>query len=512
MRDAQDFKRTLELLSKERGLSKNEILESLIAALKSAIRKEYGLEKGEDYLEIRYNESRGEFEVIRYREVVEEVVDPSREVALSEVRKTDPDVEIGDEIGERIQLEGLGRIAAHLAKQVIRQRIRDIERLHIYDEYKSRVGEIVQGTIRRIDRRDAIVDLGRTEAIIQYKDQIPSESYKPGDRVKAYLKEVIDPESPEGRKRINMPQLVLSRACEEFIVKLFEREVPEISEGVVKIVSVAREPGQRTKIAVASSDPNIDPVGACVGMRGSRVQNIVSELKGERIDIVPYSENAVRFVCNALAPAEVLKVIMDEDSRSMDVIVADDKLAQAIGTRGQNVRLASELTDWELHIYSESEYRERQKEASLAFTAIESLSDTARDLLVKMGYTLESLASASPEEILDLAGIDADVELAKRIIEEAAELLKSGDYPKPEEVEAAEATGDQESVGSEAEAAAEKEPATDADDRQGEAPATAEESGESGGPEAGLDAAGAANGADAEEGAADLERDAEQGE
>jgi len=438
MRDPQDFKRTLEVLSKEKGLSKEEILESLIAALKSAIRKEYGLEKGEDYLEILYNDSKGEFEVIRYREVVEEVTDPSREVALKEVLKSDPDVELGDEIGERIELEGLGRIAAHLAKQVIRQRMRDIERLHIFDEYHSRVGEIVQGTIRRIDRRDAIVDLGRTEAVIQPREQIPSETYKPGDRIKAYLKGVVDPESPEGRKRINLPQLILSRACKEFVVKLFEREVPEISEGVVRIVNVAREPGQRAKIAVTSSDPNIDPVGACVGMRGSRVQNIVSELKGERIDIVPFSDNAVKFVCNALAPAEILKVIMEEDSRSMDVIVADDKLAQAIGTRGQNVRLASELTGWELRIFSESEYRSRQEEASLAFAAIESLSDTARELLVKMGYTLETLAGAQPDDIADLAGIDADKELAEKVAREAAELLESGEYPRPVVAEAEE--------------------------------------------------------------------------
>lgn len=438
MKDAHEFKRTLEQLAKEKGLSKEEIIESLIAALKSAIRKEYGLEKSEDYLEVRYDESKGSFEVVRYRQVVEHVEDPSHEISLEEARKEDPDCEIGDEIGQTIELEGLGRISAHLAKQVIRQRMRDIERYHIYNEYKSRVGEIVQGTVRRIDRKDIIVDLGRTEAILPYKEQIPSETYKINDRIKAYLKEVIDPESPKGRMHINQPQLVLSRSCDEFLIKLFEREVPEINEGIVQIVSVARDPGQRAKIAVTSKDPNIDPVGACVGMRGSRVQNIVNELKGERIDIVPYADNPVKFVCNALAPAEILKVIMymdaDEQKRSMDVIVADDKLAQAIGTKGQNVRLASKVTKWDLHVYGESEYRKRQEEAKLAFANIKELPETTRELLVKMGYTLESLTKIDPAEIAGMPGIDGNHELAEKIIKSAIKLFESGKYPKLTEI------------------------------------------------------------------------------
>ena len=440
MKNTQEFKRTLEILAKEKGLSKEEIVESLIVALKSAIRKEYGLEKGEDYLEVRYNESKGGFEVVRYREVVENVEDPSLEISLDEARKADPDSEAGDEIGETIELEGLGRISAHLAKQVIRQRMRDVERYHIYNEYINRVGEIIQGTVRRIDRKDIVVDLGRTEAILPYREQIPTESYKSSDRVKAYLKDVVDPESPKGRLHINQPQLILSRSCEEFLVKLFEREVPEINEGLVQAVSVARDPGQRAKIAVTSKDANIDPVGACVGMRGSRVQNIVTELKGERIDIVPYSDNPVKFVCNALQPAEVLKVIMytdaDDERRSMDVIVANDKLAQAIGTRGQNVRLASKVTKWELHVFGESEYRKRQEEAKLAFAVINELSETARELLVKMGYTLESLAKVDPSEIIDLPDVDGNRELAEAIIKSAAKLFESGQYPRLVEIPA----------------------------------------------------------------------------
>jgi transcription termination/antitermination protein NusA len=283
---------------------------------------------------------------------VEEVQDSYREIELDEAREEDPDVEIGDSIGMKMDASGFSRIAAQTAKQVIIQRVREAERETIFNEFMERQGEIVNGVVRRFEKGDLIVDLGRAEALLPHKEQAPREVYRQGDRVKALITEI--------RMTTKGPQILLSRTHPTMLAKLFEAEVPEIAEGIVEIKGVVREPGGRAKIAVYSHDSDVDPVGACVGMRGSRVQNVVSELRGEKIDIIPWSEDVARFACNALAPAVVSKVYVDDEDYAMEVIVADDQLSLAIGKRGQNVRLAAKLTGWKIDIKSETRMAEAE--------------------------------------------------------------------------------------------------------------------------------------------------------
>ncbi|MDK9719439.1 MAG: transcription termination factor NusA, partial [Trichlorobacter sp.] len=275
----------------------------------------------------------------------EEVVDSYTEISLDEAREMDPECEIGDELGEKIDSGDFGRIAAQTAKQVIIQKVREAERETVFNEYKDRQWEIVTGQVRRFERGDLLIDLGRAEAILTGKEQMPREVYRPGDRIRAIITDIA--------MTTKGPQIILSRTHPQMLAKLFEAEVPEISEGLVEIVNVVRDPGSRAKIAVASNDRDIDPVGACVGMRGSRVQNVVSELRGEKIDIIPWSVDVARFVCNALSPAQVVKVFMDEEQRTLEVIVPDDQLSLAIGKRGQNVSLAARLTGCRIDIKGE---------------------------------------------------------------------------------------------------------------------------------------------------------------
>jgi len=327
------------------------IVEALEQAVLTAANKKY---RNTRELEAHFNEELGEVELFEFVTVVDEVEDSYREITLGEAREEDPEVEIGDSIGMKLPSSEFSRIAAQTAKQVIIQKVREAERETIFNEFKDRVGELINGLVRRYEKGDMIVDLGRAEAMLPHKELAPREVYRQGDRVKALITDI--------RMTTKGPQILLSRTHPGMLVKLFEAEVPEIAEGIVEIMGVVREPGSRAKIAVYSHDSDVDPVGACVGMRGSRVQNVVSELRGEKIDIIPWSEDIARFACNALSPASVSKVIVDEDNRSMEIIVADDQLSLAIGKRGQNVRLAARLTGWKIDMKSET----RMAEAELA--------------------------------------------------------------------------------------------------------------------------------------------------
>ena len=408
----QTLKREIDQIAKDKGIDGNEIASALEEAMLQAARKRYGLEKE---IEARYNDEIGEVELFEFREVVEEITDADSQILIAEAQRDyDPDVEVGDEIGVKLDTTDFGRILAQAAKQVIIQRIRDAERDNTFDEYQDRQGEVVNGIVRRFEKGAIIVDLGRAEAVIPPKEQVPRESYRPGDRIRAYVVEV--------NKVAKGPQIVLSRANIEFLVKLFEQEVPEMYEKIVSIESAAREPGGRSKIAVVSRDGDVDPVGACVGMKGSRVQAVVQELRGERIDIVPWSADAARYVCSALSPAAVSKVIIDEAQQAMDVIVPDDQLSLAIGRRGQNVRLAVQLTGWKIDIKSETKMREIAEWLARAVAAVEGCGEPEAELLLQQGITsLEDLSECAVELLTQLPGIDEDG--AASIKAKAAELV-----------------------------------------------------------------------------------------
>jgi len=406
------LRREIEQVAKDKGIDKQEIIGALEEAMKQAARREHGQEVE---VEARFNEEIGEIELFEFREVVEEVEDPRRQITLAKARELDPEAEVGDEIGIKLDTSRFGRILAQTAKQVIIQRIREAERENVYDEYKDRQGEIVNGIVRRFEKGAVVVDLGRGEAVLPPKEQVPRETYRPGDRVRAYVLEV--------NKNTKGPQIILSRACIEMLRKLFAQEVPEIYEGIVSIESAAREPGGRSKIAVASRDSDVDPVGACVGMKGSRVQAVVQELRGERIDIVPWSPDPARYVCSALSPAQVSKVIIDDAAKSMDVIVPDDQLSLAIGRKGQNVRLAVQLTGWRIDIKSESKMREMAQWLAEAVSVVEGCGEPEAELLLQQGITsLEDLAECQSDLLTQLPGIDeAGAQGIKRKAAELAE-------------------------------------------------------------------------------------------
>ena len=422
----QALKREIDQVAKDKGIDPKEIISALEEAMKQAARKESGTERE---IEARFNEELGEIELFEFREVVEEVSDASAQIALERARDFDPDAEVGDEIGVKLDTTRFGRILAQTAKQVIIQRIREAERDNVYEEYKDRQGEIVNGIVRRFEKGAIVVDLGRTEAVLPLKEQVPRETYRPNDRVRAYVLDV--------NKNTKGPQIILSRASIEFLKKLFEQEVPEMYEGIVSIQSAAREPGGRSKIAVVSRDSDVDPVGACVGMKGSRVQAVVRELRGERIDIVPYSTDPARYVCSALSPAQVSRVIIDEADKSMDVIVPDDQLSLAIGRKGQNVRLAVQLSGWRIDIKSESKMRDLAQWLSQAVSVVEGCGDPEGELLLQQGITsLEDLAECQPELLTQLPGIDeagaraikaraAELALRKKAEEEEEARLES---------------------------------------------------------------------------------------
>lgn len=414
-----DLKRMIDQVSREKGIDAEILIQALEEAVKAAARKRYGLDRD---IEVSFNEELGEIEVFEFKEVVEKVTDPHRQVSLEEGRKLDPECEIGDSLGMKIPTEEFGRIAAQSAKQVIMQRLKEAERDMVYDDYKDRKGEIINGIVQRFDRGSIIVNLGRTEAELPPREQIPRENYRQGDRIRAYVLEV--------RQYSRGPQIILSRTHPNFLSALFESEVPEIAEGTVRIVQVAREPGSRSKIAVESKDPDVDPVGACVGMKGSRVQAVVQELRGEKIDIVTYDPDPAKFICNALAPAEIVRVIVDEENRSMEVVVPDDQLSLAIGKRGQNVRLASKLTGWNLDVISETNYNRALKEGFQSLLDLEGVTEKLAIQLYEEGFrSAADLAGATEEDILPVEGMDE--EKARALI------LSAGEYVRKKAEEAA---------------------------------------------------------------------------
>ena len=414
----QELKRLIEQMGKDKGIEKEVIIEALESAILTAARKKLGAKVE---LESKYNEEAGELEVFQFMTVVEKVVDPETQISLEQARRElDEEAEPGDSLGMRIDAASFGRIAVQTAKQIIIQKVKDAERDKIYDEYKDKKSQIASGFVQRFEGGSIIVNLGRAEAVIPPSEQIHRETYKRGDRIRAYIVDV--------KKISKGPQIVLSRTHPGFLRALFEVEVPEISEGFIEIVNVAREPGNRTKISVRTLDKDIDPVGACVGMRGSRVQSVVQELKGEKIDIVPYSEDSVKYICSALSPAKVSKVFMYEDERSMEVIVPDDQLSLAIGKSGQNVRLAVRLTGWKIDVKNESMLQKQAEEGPKALMKIPDLDEAAAELLFKEGYkSVSALSSADPEALKAIPGMDA--EKVPGIIERAAQVMEkeSGD-------------------------------------------------------------------------------------
>jgi N utilization substance protein A len=336
---------------KDKGIAREILVEALEAAVLSAANKKY---RNTRDLEAHFNDEIGEVEVFEFVTVVEEVENSYQEIDLSEAREIDPDVEIGDSLGMKMDASSFSRIAAQTAKQVIIQKVREAEREGVFNEFKDRLGELVNGIVRRYERGDLIVDLGRAEALLPHREQVPRENYRQGDRVRAYISDV--------RMATKGPQIILSRTHPGLLAELFRIEVPEVAEGMVEIKAVSREPGSRAKIAVVSHDPDVDPIGACVGMRGARVQNVVSELRGEKIDIINWTPDIARFACSALAPAEVTRVYVDNEEESLEIIVPDDQLSLAIGKKGQNVRLAAKLTGWKIDIISETRAAEAELE------------------------------------------------------------------------------------------------------------------------------------------------------
>jgi transcription termination/antitermination protein NusA len=412
---ASELARVLEQVQKDKGIDRAVLIDALESALLTAAKKKYGLEKE---IEAHFNADLGEIELFQFKTVVVEVDDEDTEIEEHQAKALDPDVAIGDSIGIKLDSSEFGRIAAQTAKQVIIQKVRDAERDIIYNEFNVRKGEVVSGTCRRIERGCLVVDLGRTDAILPTREQIPGENYRPGDRVLGFLIDVQ--QTPRG------PKIVLSRTCSELLIQLFKQEVPEVAEGIVQIKSAAREPGMRAKIAVASSDSDVDPVGACVGVKGARVQNVVQELRGEKIDIVPWDEDETRFVCNSLAPAEVAKVLIDEDNHSMEIVVADNQLSLAIGKRGQNVKLASMLTGWKLDILSETRMHQRLDDAKKLLTSVEGIHDTLAQSLYQYGMTVEDIVAADPASLATIPGFT--VEKAEEVKKNAQAFIDSGKF------------------------------------------------------------------------------------
>ncbi|ORJ63449.1 transcription termination factor NusA [Geothermobacter hydrogeniphilus] len=395
----QNLNQIIDQVVKDKGIDRSVLVEALEAAILSAANKKY---RNTRDLEAQFNDEIGEVELFEFVTVVDEVEDSYREIDIEEAREIDPEVEVGDSLGMKMDATGFSRIAAQTAKQVIIQKVREAEREGIYNEFKDRIGELVNGIVRRYERGDLIVDLGRAEALLPHREQVPRENYRQGDRVRAYVADV--------RMSTKGPQIILSRTAPGLVASLFKTEVPEISEGIVEIVGVAREPGSRAKIAVVSHDSDVDPVGACVGMRGSRVQNVVSELRGEKIDIIPWTPDIARFACSALSPAEVTRVYVDNEEQALEVIVPDDQLSLAIGKKGQNVRLAARLTSWKIDIKSETraaeaELEEEIENANFDNVAVEeeAVADVVVEEAAAESTTVTDPAELSRDQLYELA-------------------------------------------------------------------------------------------------------------
>ncbi len=425
----------VEQVAQEKGIDKGVLIETMEAAILKAAQAAFGPARE---LEAQYNHETGSIDLFQYMTVVEEVDEPERQMSAELARKHGLEAEIGEELGFQVfwhprdaekarqqdkefgavldmrqARSTFGRIAAQTAKQVLLQRVRDAERDIIFNQFKDRKGQLIRGIVRRFERgHNVIVDLGETEGVLPYREQTPRETYRPGDRIVAYVKD-IDREA-------RGPLIILSRSAPQLVERLFESEVPEIYEGIVKIVGVAREPGSRSKIAVTTRDGDVDPVGACVGIKGSRVQAVVQELRGEKIDIVPYDQDVARYIIAAIQPADVNKVIVDEADNRMELVVPDEKLSLAIGRKGQNVRLASQLTGWKLDIISESKFKAMEEEALQAFREIENVEEELARSMYRLGFrALEEVAEASPEELVTIDGVSSQ-EAAQALRDNAA--------------------------------------------------------------------------------------------
>ena len=410
-----ELKRIIDQICREKGVDRGVLIKGLEEAVQAAARKKYGMEYD---LEVNYNEEIGEVEAFEFKEVVEGVVNDNLQVSLEEARELDPESEVGDSLGMKMDTDSFGRIAAQSAKQVIMQRLKDAERDMVYGDFKDRRGEVINGIVQRFERGSIIVNLGRVEAELSHREQIPRENYKQGDRIRAFILDI--------KQFSRGPQIILSRTHPNLLAILFENEVPEISEGIVQVMQVAREPGARAKIAVTSKDSDVDPVGACVGMKGRRVQAVVQELRGEKIDIVPWDPDAAKFICNALAPAEITRVIVDEDNHSMEVVVQDDQLSLAIGKRGQNVRLASRLTGWRLDVVGETKYNDALKDGYRSLTDLEGVGEKLATQLYEI--EIRSAGDLASATVNDLESIpDLSEEDAEELIRSAEDSMKNMD-------------------------------------------------------------------------------------
>lgn len=419
-----ELSKVIESLGKDRGITKEIVIQAIESAFMVTARKKFGIQ-GE--YEARYNEADGDVEIYQYKNVVDTVKDPVLEIDLPSAKKLDDEVEVGDQLGIKIENPKFSRVDVQTAKQIIFQKVRDAEREILFAEFKHREKQIISGIARRYERGRIMVDLGKAEAVLPQREMIPGENFKPGDRIQAYLSEVV--------MTNRGPEILLSRTSPMFLVKLFEVEVPEIQDGTIQIKSAAREPGHRAKIAVISNDKEIDPVGACVGMKGSRVQNVVNELQGEKIDIVRWSDNLETFSRAALAPAEIESIRIDKEEQTIDVIVQDDQLALAIGRRGQNVRLAAMLTGFKINILSKSKLQQKFKKAAENLLQIPGVSETRAQMLIQHGVmSVSDLVGQTAEwlvESLEISQEDAEVILKNTLnaIEAGTVVLE----PKEEE-------------------------------------------------------------------------------
>src|SRR6266700_2756995 len=388
-----DLLQVADVVARDKGIDRDEVLQAMEQAIQKAGRSKYGQEYD---IRSEIDRKSGQIRLLRFREVADPVENEATQIPLADARRFNPDAEIGDFITDPLPPIDFGRIAAQTAKQVIVQKVRDAERARQFKEFKDRVGEIVNGLAKRVEFGNVVVDLGRAEAMLRRDELLPRESFRQGERVRAYIYDV--------RQEARGPQIFLSRTHPQFMAKLFAQEVPEIYDGIIEIKAVARDPGSRAKIAVISRDSGIDPVGACVGMRGSRVQAVVGEVQGAKIDIIPWSSEPAAFVVNALAPAEVAKVVLDEERERIEVVVPDQQLSLAIGRRGQNVRLASQLTGWDIDILTEQEESERRQaefeNRTRMFMDALNVDEVVGQLLASEGFTsVEELAFVDEKEI-----------------------------------------------------------------------------------------------------------------
>ncbi len=417
-----ELDRILDEVKRDKDLDKEVLIRTLEAALLKAAKNRYGYNVD---IEAHFNPEIGEVELFQFKIVVNEIKNPKIEISLEDSKKLDPDAQVGDSLGSKIDMADFGRIAAQTAKQVIIQNIREAERENIYQNYKDRKGELINGIVQRFDKGNIIVNIGKAEAMLPVQEQVPRERYRQRDRIKGYILDI--------KKTTKDPQIILSRTHTGFIAELFKIEVPEISEGIITIKRVSREPGIRTKIAVESSASDVDPVGACVGAKGSRVQNIVQELKGEKIDIIPWSDDPAKFVCNALAPADIAEVIIDKEHTAMEVIVPDDQTSLAIGKKGQNVRLAVKLTGWKIDIKSKSEADGDFEKTFQQLTKIPGIGETTAKTLFNEGYfTAIDIAKTKVEVLIKLPGLGE--KKAQKIKQAAGDFIQQqalNDTPPP---------------------------------------------------------------------------------